>query len=166
MFLFKISISNIFVTVDVSSSLRSYFSQNWQFLVHYCLFYRAKSVHNGFLWCSSFKFDFKIYLSWSKFLPYFDIMFHEIGCFFIIIFFKCTSGTELSVKTSRTAPNCTRTARPISTNFQSTLQWFHQKCTKCTKCTRGKGLSVKTCRTAPNQTRNWRSISTIFQSTL
>ena len=38
MLFFKISISNIFVTVDVSSSLRSYFSQNWEFLVHYCFF--------------------------------------------------------------------------------------------------------------------------------
>ena len=67
-------------------------------------------------------------------------MFHEFGCFFIILFFKCTKGTELSVKTSRTTPNCTRTAKPISTNFQSSLQWFHQKCTECTKCTR-KNLS-------------------------
>ena len=61
-------------------------------------------------------------------------------------------GTELSVKTSRTAPNCTRTARPISTNFQSTLQCFHQKYTKCTKYTRGRGLSVKASRTSPNCT--------------
>ena len=80
-------------------------------------------------------------------------------------FFKCTWGTELSVKTSRTAPNCTRTARPISTNYQSTLQCFHKKCTKCTKCTRGTDLSVKTSQTAPNCTRTARLISTKFQST-
>ena len=79
-------------------------------------------------------------------------------------FFKCTWGTELSVKTRRTAPNCTITARPTSTNYQSTFQCFHKKCTKCAKCTRGTDLSVKTSQTAPNCTRTARLISTKFKS--
>ena len=79
-------------------------------------------------------------------------------------FLKCTWGTELSVKTTRTAANCTRTARLISTNYQSTLQCFYKKCTKSTKCTRGTDLSVKTSQTAPNCTRTARLISTNYQS--
>ena len=67
MFVFKICISGLLITVDICSSLWSYISQNWEFSHQHCFFYPDKRVHKGFLWCSPLKFAFQIYLSRSIF---------------------------------------------------------------------------------------------------
>ena len=47
-FKFSILESNQFVTVDISSSERSFNSQYWKLWYHYCFFFPDKRVHEGF----------------------------------------------------------------------------------------------------------------------
>ena len=139
---FKFCISNQFVTIDISTSERSFNSQYWKLWYHYCFFFtltnvfvrafndvlkNSSRVHEGFLWLSSLKFAFQIYLSRSIIFPHCAIIFINIGSLYLIlVFFPLFPEFQnfLEFQNSREPSNITSIPRiPGIPEFQM-AQWY------------------------------------------